>query len=787
MKPVLIFPPGWTPFSPYLALPVLKGYLENKGVEVFIWDINVDFYEYILSKDYLKRCYLICEERFNAMNESCLCKDKDRYIKYSKGILFNRVAEEIEEAKLISRSEEYYDKSAKDKALSIISNAFFLINLANENKINISFNEISIIGVKESTKDVIKVIEDKNRNLFIDYYESIFIDKIIEENIDFVGISVTSKNQLIPALTLANLIKKKCRVVKHIALGGNFITRLAVDFEKKHVFFDYVDSMIVYEGEEALYQLIQAVENNFDLSEIPNLCYIHEDNLIKNKIESIKCNEIPIPDFQGLPLEKYFSSKLVMPLYSSRCCYNNCAFCTVPYGNSGNYRTISIDKVYAMMDDLSARHKTNVFAFVDETFDGKRMVELAKKIIKNKKEFYWYCETRVTTALTDEACKTLYRSGCRKIQFGLESYNQNVLDKMKKNISIEDIQPCLENCIKNGIAVHLFFMLGFPSEKREEAIKTIEFTKDIIYKSYHEYNNKFSTRGFGGFALEKHSHVCDHPEEYNITIISNGEEDLKLQYKYAANEGLTREEAINLTEQFKGQKDMLKEWGYMNFFNHQVPMLSDENLFLQLINHENINADENIKTKHKIKEFHEECKLSINKWTSYRKFKFDILNTDNQICENIVLYNSEKNKIIKVKISFLKIIEAINKESITMSNIKNKYGDNYNKELENLIFYGFIDIEHQGFEEKYELRKFEFNEDITVIDDTNSDVKYLYNYVSGDIMRVKSLAFKFIGSLIADEIDISMFSNRDIVKNLILKSARRNVLFLEMTDVLDEL
>lgn len=49
MKSMLVFPPGWSPVGPYLALPVLKAYLkEKREIDVCIRDLNVLFYDELL-------------------------------------------------------------------------------------------------------------------------------------------------------------------------------------------------------------------------------------------------------------------------------------------------------------------------------------------------------------------------------------------------------------------------------------------------------------------------------------------------------------------------------------------------------------------------------------------------------------------------------------------------------------------------------------------------------------------------------------------------------------------
>lgn len=77
----------------------------------------------------------------------------------------------------------------------------------------------------------------------------------------------------------------------------------------------------------------------------------------------------------------------------------------------------------------------------------------------------------------------LEKRGCSNIQFGLESYNQRVLDLMDKNIDIAWIEPNIINCFEAGISVHLFFMTGFPTETLEEAKNTYHFANEMILKS----------------------------------------------------------------------------------------------------------------------------------------------------------------------------------------------------------------------------------------------------------------------------------------------------------------
>ncbi|WP_207667611.1 hypothetical protein, partial [Lacrimispora algidixylanolytica] len=53
---MLVFPPGWTPVGPYLALPILKSYLkERENIDINIVDLNIDFYDELLSTERVKK------------------------------------------------------------------------------------------------------------------------------------------------------------------------------------------------------------------------------------------------------------------------------------------------------------------------------------------------------------------------------------------------------------------------------------------------------------------------------------------------------------------------------------------------------------------------------------------------------------------------------------------------------------------------------------------------------------------------------------------------------------
>lgn len=534
MKTLFVFAPGWNPCGPYLALPIIKSYLHNVyNIDVDIRDFNVDFFDYILSKKYLKKCI----NDFDFENASAKVRNTVQ--------MFSYCVDMVENAKEQMRSYDYTIAETRKHVDAVISNAFYIINNSNPG-LKISFNSIELKYNRNYSQSVFDACFDEQANPFIEFYKNNIIDFIYKENYECVGISLAGHTQLIPALTLCRLIKKSCPKVKHITLGGNYITRVAEKLCANPQLASLFDSLSLYDGEISCSELLYALEHDHLLSDVHNIMYRDGNAFKKTELKTNNIINFYTPDFDGFPVDKYFSPELILPIYTSRCCYNKCAFCTIPNATMGKYRVIPIKVVVENIKSLQSKYKTHFFSIVDETFDINRMIEFASELLKEKIDIYWYCETRITKDFSQDKCNLLYKSGCRLIQFGIESYNQRVLDKMNKNIDVTLIDKTIDECLSAGISVHMFFFTGFPTETYEEALRTYQFTEKKLSESEFKYGI-ISSRGYGTFGLEIGSTVWNENKDFGIVPLANSiYEDLKLDYDYVVSSGLTQQQSERL-------------------------------------------------------------------------------------------------------------------------------------------------------------------------------------------------------------------------------------------------
>lgn len=594
---LMVFPPGWTPFAPYLALPQLKGYLNHYNLDADIVDENIIFFDSILDENYLFDKCQVLKEKLYALDCKDILSDEEKklYQRLLKIKLYEERIAHISEYKALLRdSGKKFNKNTYETIMDVFAVALDVVNLCFEQVID--FTDIDYLKYRrDNIEDIENALDDEVNNIFVSYYLQVrasLIDKICRYKI--LGISVTSVAQLIPALTLCKIIKNK-NPNAIIFLGGNYITRLIQQREDNILFISqYVDFVSCYEGEYAIKQLAEGMlsRNKFykEIKKIYNIIYFENGEIKHSQEKQFEIKDVKCPNFDGFAMNLYFNPILVLPLIGSKNCYSNCAFCTISGGTGGKkYAVMDLNVVYDFMRKLREKYSTRYFTFVDETFTLKKMIELSKLLISDcKNDFLWYTETRFDYPLSESEGKILYEGGLRKLQFGLESYNQRILDLMNKKISLKNIYPILENCMKNGIAFHLFYIIGFPGETREEAIKTIEFVEEILKEAELTYTLNECSKGVSAFGLEKGSRVFNYPKEYGISIIQDSKNDIGIGFNFDIKEGLSETESVELMNSVIARKTCRKG------IDISIGRLLGEESSLFFDGQEALNEDDNI-------------------------------------------------------------------------------------------------------------------------------------------------------------------------------------------------
>lgn len=533
---LLINPPLWNAYAPHLAVPLLAGTLKERGLRVRSFDASVELLDWLLSAEGLEA---LARRRPGT---------SDRHLAARAELVREHATANVDIAKTVLRdARTLEDPQRQAWARRVLRNATWLISSAFEG-LNFDLVANDLYYSATSTEAVIRSLDDPARNIYCWANEHLLPGNLLSDPaLGTVGVSVSADTQLIAAMTIAARIKAERPDVK-IIFGGNYVTRMVERWTSPHPFGRFVDAFVMAEGEDALPKVIEAFECGESPARIPGVVTMSGGDLLRREAIPVSLDSVSLPDFTDFPLAKYFAPGPILPVYASRSCAWNCAFCSIPFA-SNSFRNRPAVQVVDHLEELMARHGTNKFMFVDEILTLHVLKEVATEIVGRGLDLRWYGETRFAGGFTPELSRLLYASGCRRLNFGLESYNQRILDKMRKNTKVEHIDRTLEAVLGAGIAPHLFVIHGFPGETTEEAQATVDFAEDIVRRAQEEYGNPYATWGGSPFILDVHSPAAQHPEEFGLTVLSPAAaDDLALTRNYTVTEGLDSRKARTLAE-----------------------------------------------------------------------------------------------------------------------------------------------------------------------------------------------------------------------------------------------
>ncbi len=245
-----------------------------------------------------------------------------------------------------------------------------------------------------------------------------------------------------------------------------------------------VDIVVRGEGEKTITELIPALERG-KISRVRGISFRKGKKIYHNKPMPLidDLDSIPFPSRDLLPMGKY-RQHLGHPtsfatMMSSRGCPYSCIFCTKAlYGSV--YRMRSPENIISEMVEVREKFNTKEIVFYDDNFSARRerVVRLCDEIIRKDIKIKWKCEARVN--LVDrQLLEKMKETGCYLIAYGVETGNQNLLDAMKKGITLSQIRSAFKETHKAGIETLAYVMIGMPGETRETIQKTLDFILEI--------------------------------------------------------------------------------------------------------------------------------------------------------------------------------------------------------------------------------------------------------------------------------------------------------------------
>jgi radical SAM superfamily enzyme YgiQ (UPF0313 family) len=558
-KTMLLFPPEWVPTAPYLALPSLTAVLRSYGHQVVQKDVNIEMYDWFFSDTFLIWVKLrmdqqrrMLEERKARIELTELERDRLNCLASYDTIDVIELAEHAADAKTIVRGEEFYDAARLEWALNIFRDVMQFISAAYFPASLVFYPMESNLGYRSGvSREVLACLDDENVNVYRDVCRQLVLPAIQKERPEVVGISIGTQMQLLAGMTFCKLIKQEFPDI-HVTVGGNVITRLQEDLPKQKEFFTQVfDSAILYEGEHALIWLLEALAGERHWEKVPNLMWYQDGQVrVNSEIYTERTTTLPLPDFEGLPLDAYFVPVRILPYLATRGCYwGRCTFCDHGQGYFDQYRGKPAHDVVREIKALKEKYQAEHFLFSDESYPPALLKRVTQLLIEQQVNIKWTTLIRFEESLQDpEIWKQAVQAGCCTLYYGMESANERVLELMDKHAKKAVIQNNLREAAKAGIWNHVMAFYGFPGETRDEAEETREFL--LENKRYIHSVELFY------FVAYRHTPMVRNPDQFGITIHKQEDYDMPLDYYYTLKEpgGITCLEAMQLAEEFY-QKD----------------------------------------------------------------------------------------------------------------------------------------------------------------------------------------------------------------------------------------
>lgn len=485
MRIALVYPPTCDPTAPYLAVPMLTGFLRHHGVSVLPVDANIEGFDALLEPAPLGALADRIEARIAAL-ETRLRLSHDQQLEYAalQGARADAraVPRGVAEAKAILRDEaRFFDARDYDSATRTIDAALRVVSAAHH-PLQLDFTAYRTpFGLL--SQDEVRRMAAPEHDPF-DAYVRALAERLRAWGAQAVGISVCFPGQLQPAYAFAWKLRAALPGV-HVTAGGPGLTQMMIRLQGEALAraLGPFDSAVVYEGEHALLRLCVALDAGGDLRSIPNL--VLRDRLLGARylaghgMEDLRA--LPAPDFDGLPLGKYLSPRLTLPYDPTRGCYwGKCTFCHYGLAEVGTaqYRERSVPLMIEHLRALSTRYGTRHFYFSQDSVAPKTILKLAEAMVDAGLDLRWGTDLKPEKVLTPERAQTLRRAGAVACALGVESASDRVLALIDKGAPVHVVGDVIDRLAAADIAAEAMCFTDFPTETRDEALATLRFLDD---------------------------------------------------------------------------------------------------------------------------------------------------------------------------------------------------------------------------------------------------------------------------------------------------------------------
>jgi radical SAM superfamily enzyme YgiQ (UPF0313 family) len=298
-------------------------------------------------------------------------------------------------------------------------------------------------------------------------------------NILCAGISTMTGPQIFGGIETAKLIRQVSPATP-IVWGGVHPSLLP----DETINSEYVDMVVIGDGEETFRELLHALEHNFDKHQVKGLIYKENGQIIKTEprgqfplknLSAIHYDLIPFDYYKATPL---WTENKSLPIITSRGCPYRCGYCYNTQFCKRHWTALPAEQVIANIEQLIDQYQINGIFLLDDNFfvDLERVRSICQLLIEKDLKISIYnanCRVDTLMKMDDQLLQLLKKAGFNQIFIGVESGSADILQKIKKDITIEQIKAINHKMKKADLTPFYSFMAAFPFESTEQVKETL--------------------------------------------------------------------------------------------------------------------------------------------------------------------------------------------------------------------------------------------------------------------------------------------------------------------------
>jgi len=223
----------------------------------------------------------------------------------------------------------------------------------------------------------------------------------------------------------------------------------------------------------------------------------------------IDLNEEPFLDYDLVDVRKYkrtvFGVERLSFSTSRGCCYP-CAFCYSTVVHRRRWRALRADLAVEQMKEFTGRYGVRGLFLTDANFflDLDRARAILEKIVReNLGLVFTRLHIRFDTLrqLSDEDLALIERAGCKSLAVGVESGSERIRALLHKPVDEDELRDINRRFMRFSIMPMYFFMIGYPTETREELKATAKLFTRLVTENPRAWKSVNTYAPFPGTEL----------------------------------------------------------------------------------------------------------------------------------------------------------------------------------------------------------------------------------------------------------------------------------------------